>query len=1146
MEAAEVDTEGDINPQVLCLSAKSEAALLKLVHSYGNFLEKHGLVRLMDICYTANTGRAHHPYRLAIVATSSEQLKDKIQDVLRNGLVEQKGGGIVFGKHALVMADKEILQPDELRPKDKNALSLQAGLLIEQLKVSGIRVEGLLDRLSRLYVKGADITWNTLYEGNGWRRISLPTYPFENHRCWIDMDTLEPQAVSLSKGQIIHPLLEKLVVESMDQMVFVTDFSPNKHFVLRDHIIMGSYVLPGTTYVEMIVQVAKRVYPDLRVALKDITFYKPLVLQENATRELQTIIKPGVDGFEFAIVSKDEGGGHEPFKQWIKHAEGRFVSHQNSGGFSYDIEDLKEQCGLRQISVNQNELSDGFITFGPRWLNYHTIRLGEETALAEISLPEEFLKDMDTYDMHPCLLDMAAAAYCFISGKRYLPLSYKGITIFSKMPPSFYSFIKKIHRGANDEVITFDIDLVDQNGHVFAEIAEFSLKKVHEFKTYVRDNILTHTKWALEESVEGTSLPISGLTLVISDRHGEGAELAGHIKALGGNVAEAEFGHAFEKINENHFRMAGTQKDFEDLVLELKEKGLTRIVHVLRTEEDRTFLDQQLDGALNRGMYSLVYLLQSLVRNGLKDSLELVVITRCANEVTGEEGEFQPLHAAVTGMCKVIGNEHQGIRVKCIDIDLATGVDRIVTEILTPGSRAQVALRGNKRYICLIERLNIEELPDQPFKIREQGVYVITGGAGGLGLEIAEHLARTAQVKLALIGRRDIPSRARWADIIEQQQGSKLADCIQAVLEMESMGSEVLYCCADISNVEEAQAAFDTIRAEFGTVNGIIHAAGVAGSGYMFMKEKEDLLGVIRPKIHGTIILDNLSAKDQPDFMVLFSSIASVLAYPGQGDYTAANSFLNAFAAWRNRQGRNTVSINWSAWKETGMALDHGVNSDTMFKTLATSEALSAFDEIIHKKLSSVIVGELNPGYEGESSDTLASTLLAKVKKRQQQGGGLKAVEQEEAVIIIKGMDGGVEPDELESRLSSIWAKVLGMREINVYESFYDMGGDSILATQLFREMDREFPGMIDIADIFSYSSVSQLAGYMKGKIDSSSRVELQQTEARSPGSTKHNINISDSNPVENSQIEDVLDKLIRGEISMEDADKEMKTGGNH
>ncbi len=1137
-EAPEIKYEsisGDSRAEILGLTAKSEAALHELVRRYKTSLENSEQICLKDICSTANTGRTHHNFRLAIVAKDKNELLRKLNFILENKFsgLDRKIG--FYGKHFVIMSDKEFLQQGELRQKEKFELTTQAGLLTEELAEQNIFDNSLLERLCELYVKGADVDWDILYGGNrAGKKVSLPSYPFEKHRCWINIDSAEKRNIS-DNIRVIHPLLEKQMVESVDQIIFSTEFSPKKHFVLSDHIIMGSYVIPGTTYIEMIYQAGRRLSDDGQIQINDITFYTPVVLSESDTREVQTIVKFKDRSFEFTIVSNTADSNNGTLKKWIKHAEGKFSFHEDSSFTCHDINQIKERCSSDILDIKQNELTKGFIEFGPRWLNIHKLWVGSETALAELSLPDEFVHDLETYYIHPCMLDMAAAAFCFTFEKRYLPLSYKRLKVYGKMPHKFYSYIKSINTGANEEVVSFDIDLIDADGKVFIEITEFSLKKVHEFKTLVRDNIFTYSKWIPADTSSSDAVLNKGLTVVFRDTDGVGKKITEEIKAIGVDILEVVPGPAYEKLSDRMYKIGGAKEDYDELIKDLKDKKLSGILHMLTADDNNsTSSCEATDKNLSKGLYSLFYLTQSMVKYGLKDNLELIVISKNANEITGEEISINPENAALFGLSKVISKEHQGIRCKFVDIDSKSGYETIIREAVLNKDPENIAFRNNSKYLNRIERMNIEEVPDNVTDIREHGVYLITGGSGGLGLEFAKHIAaKGKKVKIALLGRSVFPLREEWENILENGCDSKTERLIRTILDIESQGSKVIYCSADISIYAQAEKALNDIRKEFGPINGIIHAAGVAGSGFVFMKQEGELQKVIGPKIHGTVNLDGLSREDKLDFMILFSSIASFLAYPGQGDYTAASLFLNSYAAYRNRLGKKTISINWPAWKETGMAVDHGVNTDTAFKAISTTEALYAFDEVINKKLSEIIIGELDSDYFtkfGESS-VLANNLMSAITRKKKHNAPKEIEKNKSLSVQIK--DKNVEElDDIEVLLSGIWGKVLGMNEIDIYESFYEMGGDSILATQMFKEIDKEFPGVIDIADIFSYSSVSQLATYIKGK-----------TGSKRIDNADGNENVN-STETEESDIEDILDKLVKGEISMSEADEVIKTGG--
>ncbi|MCR4443548.1 MAG: SDR family NAD(P)-dependent oxidoreductase, partial [Peptococcaceae bacterium] len=202
------------------------------------------------------------------------------------------------------------------------------------------------------------------------------------------------------------------------------------------------------------------------------------------------------------------------------------------------------------------------------------------------------------------------------------------------------------------------------------------------------------------------------------------------------------------------------------------------------------------------------------------------------------------------------------------------------------------------------------EEPKTPWK--ERGVYLITGGAGGLGLVFAGEIAQRAKDSVIILAGRsslDGPKRAKLE-------------------EFRSRGARVEYLEADVSDKQSASRLIQKIREEHGGLDGIIHGAGVIRDSFILQKTKEQLLEVLAPKVKGLVNLDEAS-KDVPlDFFILFSSLSGSLGNPGQADYAAANAFMDAYACYRSelaasgkRHGR-TISLCWPLWEEGGMRLD--------------------------------------------------------------------------------------------------------------------------------------------------------------------------------------------------------------------------------
>ncbi|HMJ13472.1 MAG TPA: SDR family NAD(P)-dependent oxidoreductase, partial [Polyangiaceae bacterium] len=206
--------------------------------------------------------------------------------------------------------------------------------------------------------------------------------------------------------------------------------------------------------------------------------------------------------------------------------------------------------------------------------------------------------------------------------------------------------------------------------------------------------------------------------------------------------------------------------------------------------------------------------------------------------------------------------------------------------------------------------------------LRERGVYLITGGLGGIGLVVAEHLARLTKARLVLLGRSPVPPREQWdAWLSSHASNEPTSHRIQKLRAIERLGGEVLTVSADVTDRVQMQGALATARERFGAIHGIVHSAGTIDDNLIAMKTLESAHGVLATKVRGALVLDELLKREPLDFFVLFSSVSSLLGLEGQVDYTAANAFLDAFARRKAASGTRAVAINWNAWQSVGMAM---------------------------------------------------------------------------------------------------------------------------------------------------------------------------------------------------------------------------------
>ena len=408
--------------------------------------------------------------------------------------------------------------------------------------------------------------------------------------------------------------------------------------------------------------------------------------------------------------------------------------------------------------------------------------------------------------------------------------------------------------------------------------------------------------------------------LIFADECGLSAELAAR---LGSRVTIVHAGEHFEQISEREYAINPRQQDgyrrlFEDLSLRGETPGA--IAHLWNvTSEQKTVDEDQW-----RGFYSLMFIAQVLGEQNFTDKLALTVFTNGLQQVSGDE-ELCPAKATITGPCCVIPREYPNVTCCMIDITVprrevekARLVDRLLAELVAPATEQVLAYRGARRWEQQFEPINIATTDKA--KLRDGGVYLITGGAGGIGLTLAQHLAKEVRAKLVLTGRTQLPPREQWLGLAGED------DKIAALLALEESGAEVLYINADVTSRLEMNRAVQQITERFGTLNGVIHAAGELPGGMMQLKTVQTAASALAPKVTGTIVLEESTKDFELDFFVLCSSLVSVLGGFGMVDHCAANAFLDAYA--RERQQRDfscmTLSLNWDTWLEVGQAARAG------------------------------------------------------------------------------------------------------------------------------------------------------------------------------------------------------------------------------
>jgi amino acid adenylation domain-containing protein/non-ribosomal peptide synthase protein (TIGR01720 family) len=575
--------------------------------------------------------------------------------------------------------------------------------------------------------------------------------------------------------------------------------------------------------------------------------------------------------------------------------------------------------------------------------------------------------------------------------------------------------------------------------------------------------------------------------LLFLDKGGLGERMAATLRERGAHVVCVMPGERYGRAAPDSYVIdPGQADDYRRLFEHLKGGLPQRIVHLWGADrlEPAAIDEPGLRRCEDLCYYSLVSLAQALVGCDITEPLSLTVLTTQAHEVTGAEA-LCPEKALVLGPCRVMSMEYGFISARNVDLDAqeaetlpARLLDALLAELDTvPVSDPVVAYRGPYRWAQVVERISMPLLPHSA-RLREGGTYLITGGLGGIGLELAAWLGRTARAKLVMVARSELPPRSAWRRYVDESpadDGTKAK--LQRLLAIEDAGAEVLVCRADVADREQMAAVLAAATARFGPVHGIIHAAGLAGDGVLQGQRRETVAPVMAPKVRGTRVLDSLLPHGALDFVVLCSSLNTFIGLAGRADYLSANAYLDAFAHCKARHGgAPVIAVNWDAWLEVGMGVAHraaaGQHGHRAEDGMLNAEGIEAFRRVLASDFPQIIVSVRD--FEPRRFERALNRRAAP---------GEAAASAEAAAADSSGLHSRpalsseyVAPrNDAERILCGIWRELLGIDVIGVHDNFFELGGDSVVSVQAIARA-RQKGIKLTHKETFEHQTIAELA----------------------------------------------------------------------
>lgn len=631
--------------------------------------------------------------------------------------------------------------------------------------------------------------------------------------------------------------------------------------------------------------------------------------------------------------------------------------------------------------------------------------------------------------------------------------------------------------------------------------------------------------WRRKRARRTESPAASGCCLVFLDRLGLGEQLRDDLEDADRPWVGVLPGREFRRVDRDVYEINPAEPAHYALLrkaLEADGIGVGQVIHLWTYGElgspPKSSLDVQ--GALELGPYSLLSLVRELPVES--EARVRLLIVSSFSQPTSHQDEILSERAPVAALAKSIGFEYPQISCSHLDLPLDRldrNAARILHELSVDGD-PEVAYRANDRLVPRLEKADLrrDALVAPPFK--RGGLYLISGGLGGVGAILAEHLLARGGANVLIVGRTPLPARETWVDGSERQPG--ITERIACLRALERLGGAVCYEAADICDPGAVRSAVERAEAEFGRpLDGVIHLAGVYRERLLADESTETFAAVLRPKVVGTWSLNRLR-EWRPD--ILFVSFSSVMSFFGGamfGAYSAANSYLESFAHQQRRNGfSRSYCFSWSTWSELGMSREYEGKQPLRargrgIEELSPEQGVNSLLALLSRTRANLFIGldggnpyvrrfmhtgttvlhELRGYYTTQSGEPLqapipplqvcdrfetpsACTLVRIAEMPSSEDGD---VDRQRLVDIARRAQQGkgehVAPrNDTERRLAAIWKQILGVPQVGVHDHFFELGGNSIWAVQVISRLRDEFDVEMPLRALFDTPTVAGLA----------------------------------------------------------------------
>jgi acyl transferase domain-containing protein/acyl carrier protein len=945
-------------------------------------------------------------------------------------------------------------------------------------------VRALLTALGDIWVHGATTDWANVFDGLETRRVELPTYAFQRRRYWLDgQRPMAGELTSSASSLGEHPILDSAVALADGHgWLFTGQLSLDSQPWIGDHVVMGVVLVPGTTFMDMVLCAAEHVGCEL---VEELVMEFPLVLAERERVKLQISVRELEDSGRWTIeiyshsqrLSGDEASEDG---EWTRHASGTLAS----------VDDDAEQIDTTAASIGASWPPEGAepvaaesvyeymaamgVDYGPAFMAVKALWRRDEELFGEIRLPEHEWSRAARFQLHPALFDAAlhaGAAFSFASGQLEIPFAWSGVNIRRAGASTLRIRLTQATTGGSNLVAT------DEAGAPILSVQSLVTRPVTAERLRNaadrRGGSLFRVDW-VKLAVDRAPSSFSGALV-----GKQGAWLAPALRSASETL---ELYEGMDSLCEDLQKGAEIP---EMVVVACEGDSLATVPCGTNTEERREDsaeqgLEEGFLHAVRTAAHDVLGLIQVWLGDERLATSRLAFVTRKAIAVTPGEEVDGLAQSGIWGLVRSAVAENPG-RLLLVDLDDDQGSPKALPRALRAASmfgEPQLAIRQGDVVVPRLvpvrsnEKTDTEDAGDlivgSPFD--SGGTVLITGGTGGLGALVARHLVARHEARHLLLASR---------------RGAGAEGASELVSELEQMGAEVSIATCDVAERDQLQALLSTVPAEH-PLCAVVHVAGVLDDGVIGSLTAERVDRVLAPKASGAWHLHRLTENMDLSAFVLFSSVSGVLGGMGQGNYAAANAFLDSLVAHRHANGLPGVSLAWGPWATSGGMAEKLEETDMTrmnrsgLVSMSDAEALELFDRAYGRDESLLVPVGIDRSVLSAKTpaEALPSMLRGLVRSSTRHPKG-----EERALAKRLAAAPAREHERILLRAVCTYsATVLGhasAEAVETTQSFKELGFDSLAAIELRNRLNQALGVSLPATLIFDYPTPSVLANYL-------------------------------------------------------------------